>query len=36
MIRAQKLREKNNKMLEEYKILKKMLNIEPSLEKFIL
>ena len=35
MIRGESPR-RNNKMLEEYRNLKKMLNIEPTLEKLIL
>ena len=36
MIRGQKVYDKNNKILEEYRSLKKMLDIEPTLEKLIL
>ncbi|MDQ2085520.1 SAM-dependent methyltransferase [Herbivorax sp. ANBcel31] len=36
MIRGYKIQNKNNKILEDYKNLKKMLNIEPTLEKLIL
>lgn len=36
MIRANKVQDKNNKALEEYKNLKKILNVDPILEKLIL
>lgn len=36
MIRGEKIQEKNNRMLEEYRNLKKMLNIEPTSERLIL